>query len=141
YGGNDSEIYFGVAGCNCVDGDGDGLTSCNDNCPSDFNPTQSDHDHDGQGDRCDADDGWIYLYATSKSLIQWQPESGTTKWNVYEGSLSVLKATGVYTQVPGSNPMAQRSCGLTVASVADSEVLPSGAAKFALVTSVTGGVE
>jgi len=141
YGGNESEVYFGVVGCNCVDGDGDGLTSCNDNCPSDFNPTQSDHDHDGQGDRCDADDGWIYLYSTSKSLIQWHPEAGTTKWNVYEGSLSVLKSTGVYTQVPGSNPIAQRSCGLTVPSVADTETLAVGAAKFALVTSVTGSIE
>jgi len=141
YGGFDSEIYLGLVGCNCVDGDGDGLTSCNDNCPSDFNPSQSDDDHDGQGDRCDANDGSIYLYSTSKTLIGWQPESGTAKWNVYEGSLSVLKSTGIYTQAPGSNPIAQRSCGLTVPSIADTEALAPGGAKFALVTSVTGVVE
>jgi hypothetical protein len=36
--------------------DGDGVPDCFDNCPMTSNPTQTDFDHDGQGDACDADD-------------------------------------------------------------------------------------
>ena len=187
YGGQGSEIYLSLVGCNCVDTDGDGITNCNDNCASvanlsqansdgdmlgdacdncllvanptqldvdgdrrgdacdnclnDFNPPQSDTDHDGQGDRCDVNDGLIYLYSTNDNAVEWQPETGPTTWNVYEGSLSVLRSTGVYTQPPGSNPLAQRSCGLTGTSLADAEAIAVGTAKFALVTSKVGGVE
>jgi hypothetical protein len=60
---------------------------------------------------------------------------------VYEGSLAVLRSSGVYTQAPGSNPLAQKSCGATDPFVSDLEAVPAGAVKFALVTGVTGGVE
>lgn len=42
-------------GCSdlCSDGDGDGLGSCEDNCPDEFNPSQTDGDGDGLGDACD----------------------------------------------------------------------------------------
>ena len=40
-------------------------------------------------------------------------------WNVYRGDLDVLRSTGVYTQLPGSNPIASRSCGLPLPSTLD----------------------
>jgi hypothetical protein len=51
------------------DGDGDGVGDVGDNCPGSFNPDQSDLDHDGAGDPCDADrdgdglpDAWEEAY-------------------------------------------------------------------------------
>jgi hypothetical protein len=38
------------------DGDGDGVGDSVDNCPSDYNPDQTDTDSDGMGDACDDDD-------------------------------------------------------------------------------------
>ena len=35
------------------DADQDGILNCADNCPTDFNPTQTDTDHDGIGNACD----------------------------------------------------------------------------------------
>jgi hypothetical protein len=39
-----------------IDGDGDGVSDVVDNCPSDYNPDQTDTDGDGLGDVCDDDD-------------------------------------------------------------------------------------
>ena len=60
---------------------------------------------------------------------------------MYFGDLSVLKATGVYTQVPGSNPLANRDCGVTEIHSNDLAVPALGQASFSLVTGVQGGVE
>jgi subtilisin-like proprotein convertase family protein len=38
------------------DGDGDGVSDTVDNCPSDYNPDQTNTDGDSQGDACDGDD-------------------------------------------------------------------------------------
>jgi hypothetical protein len=38
----------------CHDDDADDLVSTADNCPDDYNPTQTDQDSDGQGDVCDS---------------------------------------------------------------------------------------
>jgi hypothetical protein len=73
--------------------------------------------------------------------VEWQQETGPSSFNVYEGDLAVLRSTGSYTQAPGSNPLAQKSCGVADPYVSDLEAVPSGAVKFALVTGVTGGVE
>ncbi|HJQ98447.1 MAG TPA: hypothetical protein VJ826_09040, partial [Candidatus Polarisedimenticolaceae bacterium] len=48
---------------------------------------------------------------------------------------------GVYSQAPGSNPLAQRSCHVNQDYVEDFETVPVGAVKFSLVTGITGGVE
>ncbi len=96
-----------------VDTDGDGVGDICDNCWWDYNPAQTDFDGDAEGDRCDLDDGLIYIYRQYPGWIDWQQEllyGGG--WNLYEGDLSVLKGTGVYTQEPGSNPLADRRCGL-----------------------------
>ena len=140
---------FGDACDNCAseynpqqnDLDADRLGDVCDNCLFDFNPPQSDFDHDGQGDLCDLNDGLIYIYSTDRDYIEWQGESGPSSWSVYEGDLSVLKATGAYTQAPGSNALAHRTCGVTEVYAADVEVPGAGAVKFALVSggnSLTG---
>jgi N-acetylneuraminic acid mutarotase len=112
-----------------------------DNCLTTWNPVQSDFDHDGEGDACDVNDGLIYVYAADKNYRAWQAESGYTTWNSYRGSLAVLRATGQYTQAPGSNPLAARDCGLSDPYVFDLLTPNPGEVAFNLVTGVTGGVE
>jgi hypothetical protein len=124
-----------------LDGDGDSILDACDNCPHTANFTQSDFDHDGQGDACDLDDGLIWERRDDKGSVSWQAEQGPSSWNVYFGDLAVLKATGVYTQTPGSNPLADRQCGLTSTVAEDASTPTEGEASFSLVTGVNGGVE
>ena len=123
------------------DTDADRVGDACDNCPLDYNPTQSDFDHDGEGDICDLNDGLIYIYSTDSNYREWQSESGYTTWHSYRGSLSVLRATGKFTQVPGSNPLATRACGVSDPYVFDADVPAPGDVAFNLVTGVAGGVE
>jgi N-acetylneuraminic acid mutarotase len=120
------------------DGDGDKLGDVCDNCIGDFNPDRADFDHDGEGDVCDVNDGMILVFADDPSLLRWQQEVGPTVWNVYRGAISVLRSTGVYTQVPGSNPSAEQICGVQDDFVADSATPGSGEVVFTLVTGVQG---
>jgi hypothetical protein len=53
----------------------------------------------------------------------------------------VLRDTGIYTQAPGSNPLAARLCGIGGTSVADPSDPEPGSTMFALVTAVVNGVE
>ena len=112
-----------------------------DDCLTVWNPTQSDTDHDGAGDLCDTNDGLIMIRAPDKTHRQWDPESGYVTWNSYRGSLAALRATGEYTQAPGSNPLAGRDCGLSDDSFLDAAVPAPGETAFVLVTGVVGGVE
>ena len=73
--------------------------------------------------------------------IEWQAETGPTSWDVYTGDLDVLRGTGVYTQAPGSNPLADRFCDLPTTSVADPVVPAAGKVEFVLVTGKLGGIE
>ena len=72
----------------------------------------------------------LILLGDGPGYIEWQEEAGFTSWNVYEGDLDVLKGTGVYTQVPGSNPLADRRCGETVPWVEDFDMPPVGKTVF-----------
>jgi hypothetical protein len=51
---DDVEILYHAGGTS--DGDGDGIPDGVDNCPSVFNPSQTNTDGDAQGDACDPDD-------------------------------------------------------------------------------------
>jgi hypothetical protein len=55
--------------------------------------------------------------------------------------MAAMRATGVYTQAPGSNPLAARWCGLASASVVDPARPASGEVAFYLVTGMIGSVE
>jgi hypothetical protein len=115
-----------------LDGPGD---AC-DNCPLQVNPGQADLDADAQGDLCDLDDGLLYVLATGPSAITWQQEAGFTGWNLYRGSLEVLKTTGVYTQAPGSNPLATALCSLPTSAIVDPQVPAPGQGAFYIPTGV-----
>lgn len=60
----DGVCGLGENACNCedcpcyplLDSDGDGVVDVDDNCPSVYNPDQTDTDQDEVGDHCDADD-------------------------------------------------------------------------------------
>ena len=124
------------------DVDADNVGDICDNCRSDYNPAQSDFDHDGEGDMCDVNDGLIYLRGTGDNgSIGWQHEAGPASWNVYAGDLGVLRATGAYTEVPGSNPLAEKHCGVTALAASVLELPDPGSVQFMLVTGVTGGIE
>jgi hypothetical protein len=112
-----------------------------DNCYFDYNPSQSDFDHDSEGDRCDLDDGLIYVFPEDPAYVDWQDEDGATAWSAYMGDLGTLKATGAYTQAPGSNPVAARYCELDQPWVSDYGLPPSGTTRFVLVTDFTAGQE
>lgn len=72
------------------DPDNDGLVSCADNCPNDFNPDQNDRDADAQGDACDLDDGVIEITMAGLQQVTWQQEIPYTSFNLYRGDLRSL---------------------------------------------------
>jgi hypothetical protein len=127
-------------GSSGVDADGDGVAGACDNCPLVPNPSQGDVDADDIGDRCDLDDGLVLVGFDSNVSLSWQAE-GAAPWHVYRGSLRVLRGTGVYTQAPGSNPIAARFCGISAPGLTDPFVPPLSDVAFYLVTlGASGGL-
>jgi subtilisin family serine protease len=72
------------------DPDKDGLASCFDNCPADYNPGQEDFDHDGQGDICDLDDGYIDMRVDDVQTVRFQQETGWPLFDLYRANISDL---------------------------------------------------
>jgi hypothetical protein len=123
------------------DFDHDAVGDACDNCPYDPNAAQTDFDADLEGDLCDVDDGLILLFRTEPAWVEWRLETTYEEFNVYQGDLAVLRDTGSYTQLPGSNASAQRTCGVVEPYSADPGAPPSGSVQFTLVTGVAAGVE
>jgi hypothetical protein len=125
------------------DGDEDSVGDACDNCSGLRNVSQGDLDQDGEGDACDLNDGLIYLAPSPSGpdYVEWQSETGFQQWNVYRGSLSVLRSTRVYTQPVGSNPLAARFCRLAVPYVLDPTIPPVGGRMFYLVSGYQNGIE
>lgn len=124
-----------------VDIDGDGLIDRADNCSSVANEGQSDGDSDGEGDRCDLDDGSIVLWAPGSGRVEWQEESGIEAWNRYRGDLRILREQGIYTQDPAQTAGARRDCGLADPWIEDADAPSPGEAFFSLVTGIVSGAE
>jgi hypothetical protein len=132
------------------DTDGDGLLDADDNCDDHWNPAQGDLDDDGQGDACDTDDGLIRVYFTAESgkdRVLWQREDGFEGWNGYQGDLEVLSdsCTGagcLYTQEPGSNDLARRTCNVPEAEPwMDVDQPGAGRVAYLLATGLLNGEE
>ncbi len=123
------------------DYDLDGVGDACDNCVFDRNPGQSDWDNDLEGDHCDLDDDLIYIRCAASDYVEWQEEIGFGTWNLYTGDLGVLKDLQVYTQLPGSNPLASRECALSDPWFQDLAIPPRGEAAFYLTTGVRGSAE
>ena len=123
------------------DADHDGVPNGSDNCALAFNPDQRDRNADGVGDACDLNDGTIQLGFAGKNDLLWQREAGFDGWNVYRGDLRILRSTGVYTQLPGSSPLASRACRLPQFEFVDSSTPPPGEVAFYLVAGSAAGVE
>ncbi|MCP3980480.1 MAG: hypothetical protein GY716_14355 [bacterium] len=124
-----------------VDSDGDGIGNACDNCVFVSNSSQADIDEDGQGDRCDTDDGLIVLHCEDPIGVEWDDETTYDDWNVYRGDLKVLALSGQYTQPPGSSPAAARFCGVGATFLDDFyEPLPLEVA-FYMTSGIAGGVE
>jgi hypothetical protein len=123
------------------DVDHDGFGDICDNCADEYNPPQSDVDGDLVGDVCDLDDGLILFEGFAADVITWQDEQVYQKWNVYRGDLDELIATGTYTQVPGSNPLAARWCKLRQPQLQDGDAPAPSQTAFYLVTGFRGHQE
>jgi hypothetical protein len=147
-----------------LDADVDSVGDACDNCRFSYNPTQADQDADlvgdvcdnclstpngsqhdlngnGTGDECDLSDGVVIFGKLGRPRVRWQSDPTYTEYNLYRGSLTVLRSTGEYTQEPGSNPYAGRFCGLTVTYQDDALVPEPGEAFYWLVAGVGAGGE
>lgn len=127
-----------------IDSEGDGVFDLCDNCVAAFNPGQGDLDSDGEGDACDLDDGEIALWfegpGGAAATLSWDTEFGPF-WNVYRADLATIKNTGVYTQVPGSHPAADRFCDETSPALQDGYGPGPGDVAAYLVTGYDAGLE
>ena len=79
------------------DPDGDGIPSASDNCPTAFNPFQTDSDGDGIGDICDTDDDGDGVLDVNEgySMSFDDFESVAANTNISTGTLSISGLSGL----------------------------------------------
>jgi imidazole glycerol phosphate synthase subunit HisF len=76
-------ILLDLVACDCLDADGDGISSCQDNCPTGYNPDQLDTDHDGLGDVCDCapNDSGAFATPLEISGLVMSSDNDSISWN------------------------------------------------------------
>jgi len=74
-------------------------------------------------------------------LLQWNTLSGATSYHVYRGDMDELRASGIYTQDPGTVTDSSRSCWQPGNDHTDSFVPQPGKVAFYLVTADDGTTE
>jgi hypothetical protein len=128
----------GTVNVSQVDTDGDGFGDACEYCVLVPDPDKTDSDSDSEIDLCDSDDGLIYIRFDAPTVVEWDLELGFDAWNVYRGDLEVLKNSGVYTQLPGSNSLAAQQCGLIALAnfVQDTDEPGLGMVAFYLTTGI-----
>lgn len=139
--GNACDNCPGVVNPSQSDTDTDRIGDACDNCVTLPNPSQSDTDADAEGDHCDLDDGIVYIRLPRNDRVEWQVEIGYDAWNAYRGDLAILRTSGLYTQEPGTNPLAERWCDLASAGIDDPLPPQASSCAFFLVTGIASGVE
>lgn len=117
-----------------TDGDRDAVGDVCDNCIATRNESQHDLDGDATGDECDLDDGVVIFRKIDTTRVRWQSDPRYYAYNLYRGSLEVLRSTGIYTQEIGSNPYAARWCDLGGTYQDDLVVPAPGAAFYWIIT-------
>ncbi len=129
------------------DPDSDSVGTPCDNCPQTSNADQIDSDADGAGDACEPY-GPALLFETVRggsvkpwwsggpTTLEWNEGRGNSSYNLYRGSLSVLRAGGEITQEPGSHPDAGRHCALAEPRFVDDYDPSPGDAVYWLVSGV-----
>ena len=124
------------------DVDSDGFGDVCDLCISIPNPSQADRDGDAIGDACDGDDGEVWLeFPATDDRVDWLDEVGADVYHLYRGDLATLKATGIYTQAPGSHPNVGNLCATATSEWLDAHLPAVGTTAYYLASIVSSGAE
>ena len=115
-----------------LDDDNDGVLDVNDLCPTVADSAQLDFDGDSIGDACDDGDGRVHGVRVDGDLIQWQPESGASGYNIYRSDLGAP----ILIQLAGC-----RASDLTKTQYTDTQLPQPGDFWAYLVAAEFGGVE
>ena len=83
----------------------------------------------------------LTLVFTADDRLEWNPGPFDRMWNLYRGDLATLRTSGIYTQQPGTAPLADAVCGRNAPWWEDPDLPPSGDAAFYLVSPVVTTVE
>jgi len=90
---------------------------------------------------CTSETPPIVIAFGSRDIVHITPAVGFESYNLYRGDLAILRASGTYTQVPGSNPLAWKNCALADPAFWDPDIPAPGTGAFYLVSGRLGGVE